>query len=504
MEPEAASGLDRNRPNRRWRWLFASLVISVPLLFGASNLALNSQWTRNRVASKIKSRTTLDASIGGINWSPWNGISIRDLQVEQPAPLKPLVSSPLIRISGIRLVPAWEALVEKRLEIRSLTLSAPEIVLPVELISHFAPPTPPSTSPTQPAVALNNPSPPPSADTLPSTPALPPPALADNAPPAEVAVPADRKTPETPTPAPSPGTPETPAAPKPTASAARLSTKPTVLVHLENASLSLVLASASTSVLEISGVNGSIPVEGSPKNSELRLESIRSVGSELARDLKLPIEWKSPFITMHPAEISVAGLKTLTGGQLAMTTGFPAAFECNATEQSIPPVNLPGDTIFRPEQVSSVLRFQGYLAAPSTWQADLVATALKPVIITTKSETRFDRAQAVTLLRSGTLSCVDARMTGDQLSFLGNATVLSNGKAAGVLRIVAPPQTSMAIIRKLFPAATAPPAFSSMSTPQRSALDIEVSGSLGDLDIRLGKNGPLVGRPTPPDSAKPQ
>ncbi|RYD29468.1 MAG: hypothetical protein EOP86_21680 [Verrucomicrobiaceae bacterium] len=101
------------------------------------------------------------------------------------------------------------------------------------------------------------------------------------------------------------------------------------------------------------------------------------------------------------------------------------------------------------------------------------------------------------------MSCVDARIVGDQLSLLGNATILSDGTAAGVLRIVAPPETTVSMVNRFFPGLQAPPAYSSMSTPQRVALDVEASGSIGDIRIRLGKNGPLAGQPKPPATATP-
>ncbi|HVJ47091.1 MAG TPA: hypothetical protein VM511_11935, partial [Luteolibacter sp.] len=269
-------------------------------------------------------------------------------------------------------------------------------------------------------------------------------------------------------------------------------------------SFSLVFSGSPSPLLEISGLEGSVPVGGGPANSTLTVKSLRSIGGAIAGELKLPVNWQAPLLTLPPLDITASGLKTRIGGQLAMVQGLPIALECNAPAQSVKPVSLPGGGTFRSQDISSVLRFGGMLVTPSTWQAEFITAASKPAIVADGHETRFDHAQAVTVLRGGTLSCVDARITGDDVSMLGNATVLSNGKAAGVLRIVAPQETSLSIIRRLFPGATAPPAFSSMSTPQRAALDIEVSGTLGDLNIRLGKNGPFVGRPTPPDSAKSQ
>lgn len=500
MDPEAPTGVER-RGTRRWlRWLAAAIFLLPLAAFGLSNLALGSKWGRDWIAARIHARTTLDTTIGGASWSPWNGVTFRDIRLEQPAPLRAAIAAPLVRISRLRVVPVWQAALKGHPDIRSLTLDSPEIVLPLEIISHFAPPPtiPPAAAPQPPpaTAAVQQPSPTP--ENLPSAPPQPP-SIPTPAPPppTTAAIPSPAPAPAQPSPAPSqPAPPPTDLPPA--------ESRSTDFIHLNNASFSLVLGGHPTPILETSGIEGSIPVAGKAAESSLLVSFVRFLGNDTIRDLRLPLQWSSPLITIPSTDTTISGLQSKIAAQFGMLSGLPAAFEISSPEQPGVPLALPGNHQFKPVSLAAIARCQGLLLSPASWQADFIASTANSVTTSPGHETRFDQGRIVTHLRGGTLSCVDARLTGDEISLLGNATVLSNGKAAGVLRIIAPPETTVSIVRQLFPGVTSPPAFSRMSTPQRSALDIEASGTLGNLDIRLGKNGPLVGQPAPPASATPQ
>ncbi len=460
MENEAPTG-----GARRWkRWLL--LLALLPFLaFGASNLALNSPWFLRWIAGKIEQRTTLETRIGGASWSPWNGATILDLQVEQPAVLRPIVSEPLIRISSMRIVPVWKQWLHGVPDVREITLKSPRIVLPLELVSHFAPPVEIKTQPA------------PAPSAAPTPQAVPPPAPA------------------------TPPEATQPAAPPATAAAPPPPSAPTDFVHLSDASFALVIGGSP--ILETSGISGSVPVAGKEAKSSLKISSLEMIGQKIVSDLRLPLHWQSPAISLVPTDFEFQGLKLKFAGQLALLSNLPAGFDLVLPKQPGQPIALPGGNSFAATEVTGNTRFRGLLLAPASWQADLVTTAVQPVVKFGGNESKFDNAQTITVLRGGTLSCIDARIIGDQVSMLGNATVRSDGRAAAVLRIVAPPETTMGIVNQFFPGLKAPPAFSAMSTPQRAALDLEAFGSLGDLQFRLGKNGPLVGAPVPPPTATP-
>jgi len=479
MEDEAPTGRSRRGFRRFGRWLLFLALLPF-LAFGLSNLALNSGWVRDWLASKIKARTTLDTKIGGASWSPWNGITFREVRMEQPDVLRPFVAEPLVTVGSIRAVPDWKNWLKRQYGIRELHVDSPRVVLPLELVSYFAPP-----APTPPVVAAASPP----AATSPQSPSSPPAATP----------PIAGTTPEH-----IPAAPTPPAHPPATApSAAAAPSTPTEYIHLQNASFALVFGGQKTPLLELRGATGAIPVGGKAADSSLSVKVFDLIGYPTTQDLRLPLRWQSPALTFLPTGLKAGTLNAKFAAQIGMLTGLPLYVETVIPPQKPELFTLAEGTSAGASEVAGSFRFRGSLISPATWQADVIGNAAKPVLTSQGKQTRFDNGRLVTMLRGGTLSCVDARLIGDELSFLGNGTVLSNGKAAAVLRIVAPPETTMSIVNQFFPGLKAPPAFSAMSTPQRAALDIEAFGSLGDLQVRLGKNGPVVGAPTPPATVTP-
>ncbi len=531
MDEEAPTGARRRGP-RRWvrRILFLAVALP-PAAFGLSNLALGSPWARTWLSRKIQSKTTLETSIAGASWSPWNGVTFRGVTMRQPEPLRELVGEPLVSIPQLRVRPVWRTVFSKEPDLRDLSLVSPRIVLPLEILSHLSTPAAPPVAMNPPAPETHPPLPaddllaaahtpeaatvapapeapattPPPPETA-DAPAIPPTPASAGEPPAPptttVAAPPDQ------TPPPSTGVPSAPDSPQarqePAPSPRVLPPSfPTDFIHLENASFTLLLAGTGTNVLESSGITGKVPVAGDPAKSTLTIGSLRSFGNALMESRKVELVWRSPKITVTPFEEKVGGFNTRFSCQLAMFPGIPLAFSAAAPDQAVESLALPGGAMLKSAGASADFRFRGNLLFPATWEAAFSTNASKPTITSDGQVTRFDQARSITFLRGGALSVMDARIIGDQLSMLGNATILSNGSTAGVLRIVAPPETTIGIVNRFFPGLQAPPAFSSMSTPQRAALDIEASGSLGDIQIRLGKNGPLAGQPNPPATATP-
>ncbi len=535
MDEEAPTGV-RRRGSRRWlRRLLILLLVLPPVGFGLSNLALASPWARAWLSRKIQQRTTLETSIDGASWSPWNGVTFRGITMQQPEPLRPHVGEPLVRIQQLRVRPVWKTVFTHQPDLRDVSLISPRVVLPLEILSHFAAqeaptvamtPPAPQTLPSHPAADLlaehtpaDNaspitpgsppPTPSPAAGDAPPKPAdtttaaNPPAAALPVSPPPSPAAPrTDEPSPPTAAASPQPAQPTAPQEPTPTVPA-KPPSFPTDYIHLEDASITLLLAGTGTNVLETSGITGKIPVAGDPGKSTLTIGSMLALGSTVLENRKLDLTWKSPLITVTPFEEEPWGFKARFTCQLAMLPGIPIAFMATAPGQPVESLTLPGGAVFKTPGASADFRFRAHLLFPATWEAAFSTQTEKPTVTADGQVTKFDEAKSMTVLRGGALSVVDARIVGDQLSMLGNATIFSNGSTAGVLRIVAPPETTIGIVNRFFPGLQAPPAFSSMSTPQRAALDIEASGSLGDIQIRLGKNGPLAGQPNPPATATP-
>lgn len=436
---------------RRWFWI---VFVALPLAgWACLNLWLASPPGRNWIAGKIHHRTGLETRIGGASVSPWNGVRLHHVELLQPPPLRTAVKEPLAGIKSIRLIPVWRSWLSGNHELQSIEIDSPQLTIPLELIADLARSQTPATPPPVAAVTPGPATPP---APLPETPAIPPAA------------------PQTP-----PQVPTTPL-------------QPTFRVYLENASIRLISASSGKSWFQVSGISGSIPIAGSPADSTLRVASVEIAGRKTLADLKTQLNWTPPLLSLNPFETEIQGIKFTLAGKIAMLSGLPLQIEAQAPKQKPPPIQLPADGQAGADAVAANARFRGLLTSPGTWQGDLVVETLSPFARIGKFDAKFDRGGAVTVLRGGLLSCVDARLIGDDLSFLGNATLLADGRAAAVLRMVAPPENATSIASRVFPDIGQSPALTDLGSPQRVAFDLEAFGNISQIFLRLGRNGPVV------------
>ena len=456
MDSEAPVG-GKRRGFRFWRRALPFLIGSPVILFVAGNLCLSSPWSCRWIATKIERLTGLEARVGGATWSPWNGASIDAVELLAPAPLRAALKEPLVRIHAVRPTPVWRAWLRGRFEVRSVELDTPRFVLPVELLSHLARSVPPAPPVPPPTVAA----------------ATPPPAVVQPGPP--VATP----------PVAVPGTPKPPPRPAPPS-------RPTAWLHLKNASFAIVRAGPRRNLLEISKTSGAIPIDGDSARSDLKIGLVSALGNEVAAKLTARLDWTPPLLSMEPLEAEIGGFKWMLTSIVSAAGGLPLQIEARLPRQTLAALALPFDGQASAEAVAANGRFRGLLLAPGTWQGDFVAESIKPTLRLATRETKFDRGSAVTVLRRGVISCVDARLVGDEFSVLGNAVLLPDGRAAGAVRLVAAPETVEVVASRIFPAIPGAPSLTPLGTPQRAAFDIEAFGNLSQLYLRLGKDGPIV------------
>ncbi|MBK1882089.1 hypothetical protein JIN85_06665 [Luteolibacter pohnpeiensis] len=485
MTTQAAPDRGARRIPRRWlRILFylgIIVFVLIPLLaFGGSNLFLASAWGRGFLAGKIEKITRLEASIGGASWSPWNGISLSNVRLMQPPALRKAVPQPVAKIEKIRLEPVWSAWLRGHREIRALHLDSPKIVLPLQLISQLIPPTP-EQKPAQPT-ATPEPSPEVAANPTPVAPVPEPDPLTG---PTSLEV---QPSPPKPQPPPIVAPPLPPTPPKPKKPV------PTSWIHLHDASFSIVYAGINTPIFELNHLTSSLPVAGDAASSTLRIGSMNCAGRTVFSNLKAPLTWKAPFLDLKPVELETDGLKMSLEARLGMLAGLPAQFEYKFPAQSVPEILTTAGSQMKLEKASLHARLIGLLLAPASIQGDLVAELEKVSVKAGDLERDFDTGRLVTILRQGSISCVDARLIGDDLSFLGNATLRPDGRSAGILRMVAPPESIENLVRRMLPKLNEPPKLTELSTPQRVALDLEMYGRLEkSITLSLGHGGPSIG-----------
>jgi hypothetical protein len=188
----------------------------------------------------------------------------------------------------------------------------------------------------------------------------------------------------------------------------------------------------------------------------------------------------------------LGGYKIVFAAKIARFSGLPLQMDAQLPGQPLTPILLPFDGKAAARSIGAHARFRGLLLAPGSWQGDLLAEAISPTLRIGEHDAEFDKASTVAVLRGGILSCVDARMISDELSLLGNATLLADGRLAGTARVVSAPETVAAIVKRTFPLLQNGPSLTPLSTPQRAAFDVEAFGNISTIFLRLGKDGPVV------------
>ncbi|MEI7954155.1 MAG: hypothetical protein WCJ66_03190 [Verrucomicrobiota bacterium] len=459
--------------NRRrwWRHWLAALCLLPLLAFALSNLWLSSPWTRDWLASKIKRRCGgLQTHIGSASWSPWNGITLRKIVVSQPAELSGAITEPLLHIDSLRLTPRWRSCWHSHFDVLAADIEGPRLVispLMLPLLARQGPPptAPPDAQPALPPIAAlqaERPSTPTAQTSIPSEPAASEPGPADAKPPP-------------------------PASPRPPAADAL---QPTCWVHLRHASLILVAGGSAPPWVEIAGLSSDFPLSGQAATSSLALGSFKLHGTPVLTNFNAPLAWESPILSLKPVETTLLGVHIELAAKFALLGGLPIQVEIKVPAQSPASFTLPAGGEGSAAHILGGARFRGFLTAPGTWQGDCLAETAAISIKTSEHHATFDNGNCCFALRGGVLSCLDARLIGENLSLLGNATLLADGRAAGVLRLVSAPETTLGILKHFFPAAD--PVLTPMASPQRVACDVEVSGSLGALQLSIGHHGPIV------------
>ena len=443
----------RNWKKRLVIWLLLAVLLLPFAAFGLSNLFLISPKGRDYLSSQITARIQLESSVQGSTWSPWNGITIYGLQVEQPEQLRDAIPRPLLTIQSIRVLPGWKQLLKKRVDLRSVELVGPDLTIPIELLAAIPTTTPPAAdlaAAHPPDLAMKQP-------TIPSTPASP----------SVIPAPAE----------PGPAPPRPPKAQKTTPPE---TTAPTRLLQLTDARVRIVTTMSDSTLYQLKGLTGQIPYSGKNAKTKLHTGTILALGKQISGKMEIPIDWNTHTLSAGPIHGKAFGLDATASVQLSLTRGFPLRAALSVPEQRDREIRLSDTTGMKVEAVSGKALFQGFLIAPASWQGEALFRSTEIDARHLGNETHFDSGHALFLFRNGTLTCADARLSGEEVSILTNGSLLSDGRAAANVRIVGSPGTLGAISKYTDPTGS-PPYYTPLHTPQRAALDLELYGRLGDF-----------------------
>ena len=112
--PESLKESPAPRPPRRGKllkWvaclLLAVVVLGLPLL----NLCLATPLGRGLVAKKVSAAMRLPVTVGSASYTPWGGVRLKDVRVEQVDEAKAIVTDPFFAASSfeaaLRLSSLW-------------------------------------------------------------------------------------------------------------------------------------------------------------------------------------------------------------------------------------------------------------------------------------------------------------------------------------------------------------------------------------------------------------
>lgn len=448
------------------RLLRAGIAITAAtpfLVFGISNLYLMSPLGRALVAGTIEQRIGLESSVEGGSWSPWNGITIYGLRIAQPEPLRKAIPAPLLAVDSLRVRPVWSQLIKTRqLLLRGIEIRGPKLTIPIELLSQL-----PHRA-VEPQIAANAPVAPTVREDVEKTvPHAPQPNVAK--PPIEVAI----------------------AQPPVVAESAPAIETPTLWLSFSDASVKIVSALSRSALYEVSQIDGGLPLSGKSAKSEIFLRNIRLMGSEIAKEVKIPIEWSAPFLHFRKTDGGLLGVECEMAASIGIFAEMPFQIDFLIPAQKNKEFQVSEQQQATIGELAAQGRLQGLALAPTSWQGQWVAKCSAVDAQFSGQEAHFDSGQAMVVFANGALSCVDARLIGDRLSIMGNATILSDGRTAANGRIIAAPEALVAISKYTEPEAAAP-MLTPLSTPQRAALDLSVFGTIGDLYYRSNPAAALV------------
>lgn len=445
---------------RRWKRklglaLFGLAFLAPLLAFGVSNLFLVSPKGRALIADKISLQLQLEAKVQGATWSPWNGITIYGLRLEQPDLLRKSFKKPLLSVQSVRIHPDWLALREKTLSMKGMDVVKPDFTIPIELLSQIpqrevSPPAkPPDLAAAKPPSVQGAP------QANPVAPAPPNPGITGLVQPVQQQ-------------------------PPPIVKPASVAPTPAVWINIHEGSLGIVSLMSPAPLFHAGGINGSVPLAGKPTESRISVGKMTGLDGKDLGKVTLPLKWDAPVLILKAIGGKISGMDFKVAGQIALTHGNPFRIDVAVPEQKDQKLRVGGNARANLGVVAAQGRAQGYLRLPASWQGQWIAQARAIDVEMVGHKNHFGQGQALVIFQNGMLRCVDARLIGEDASIIGNAMLLSDGRMAGIARIVAAPESLVAISRITRPDST-PPHLTPLSTPQRSALDIQVYGRPGKL-----------------------
>jgi hypothetical protein len=459
---ESVEAAQQGKRRRKWPRRLVLCLFLLPLLFFLlSNALLRIPWCCGWIAAKVSKKIGLETSFVRAGWMPGGEFWLEDLDVQQPAPLRGLLPTPLLHVKKISLQPVWGELVKGHRDITRVTVDSPELMITVELLVDVlrrnSPNAPPLPEPAQKAPGV------PAAEPTSAVPESKPQAL----PPAQ----------------PAPAPPQQPPAPEPAVQ------KSTAWLHVINGRLTIFHAQSARTFLDATAIQATVPFEGKEAGGNFTVGRIVSFDNPLAENLQIPLQWKTPVLETPVLQFSFLGLPWETKAQVARVAGL--GFQMVVVQKNAEWKNP--NAPFTVASIESIHRIGGYLLAPVTWNGESIAKANGLSAQWRNHRAEFFSARYRTILSHGVLQCTDVQALGDDMAVLGNGMVLADGRLAGIVRVTASHSTAGGLeeqVGKIMPGEK--PAMGNFMNEDRRVADVLLGGNIEQPSISFDHGKTLL------------
>lgn len=421
--------------SRRWFWILLPLWCYLMAL-----TFTNTWWFKRKVHEKFLPIAGLDASYDGLWWFPGFPLVVDGWRLKQIEPLRAVDPQPIIRLQRVIIELDWSHWRHPMLAIRRVEVHQPSLRLSVELFAGvmrlIGDQIKAQALTAEPSVVAKSPN-----DAKPSE------QLAQQAPLPEInqngVVKNDASSNLTSAlPAPAVTKPEIiemmgpPHLVNPPVVQRPIDPRKSWRLILHDGAVEIYSNHSRENRLQMDGIAADIPIQGADASGMFKVDALRWKGQCLQVDSVVPLRWHFPILETPVLPWEWQGIKGEAQIQLARQPGLPFMVGVSMRENSVPCE----ERVWGVQKLTGNLQCLGYAMSPLSIQAQMQLAAKNIEIAYHHQSSRFDRLSLLAQLRQGVLNCADFRLIGDTVSLLGNGIVALDGRHAGVMRFVLPPQ----------------------------------------------------------------
>ncbi|MGB1260755.1 MAG: hypothetical protein ACPG6P_11985 [Akkermansiaceae bacterium] len=414
--------------------------------------------------------------MGGATWSPWNGVTLRDIHAYQAD----INDGPaVVSIKSLQAVPYWSQLLKGNIYPKEIAVVSPSAEVSVEMLSSMlaavqhsknVPDSGGCNSNLNPAKRPTTPSPE-SSETGKGTPP-----------------------PQTPPPSPRGGQEG-----KPQPSSPEETTRPAaglpVKISIVNGDFRLFSERSDADLLDVAGVSLEMPLMGEDASGVLEIVRLNIPGIPEINHAKHTLHWRRPYLEIDEQELEIAGFSTRYVAQLAVTRNLPFLFDMVVDPQKVISSPLLENVAIKvsAEHAAGRVRGSGALLHPSSWRGDayFMARDLQVSEQHGGKKLLFEEVFCPVVFRQGEFRWDNVRATSEDFSILGNGRVSLSRGALFVTRVIVSPERAHSISRGINGLMILGPSYAwwhDLETPDRKYRDLLVYGSLLTPAIDAGRD----------------